>query len=146
MAVPAAVTLWATGLTRPSRLVVVPVFSPKVATARTTSAWLDDAVRKASSATTGRGRRARRPGQVGVGEVSQRIGAEQDEAADGAVAAASRMPGGVEPRRGGSSGHAFSRATGVVEQGAPGQQPGVRPISRAPRTLPGAAVRKRAWG
>ena len=64
--------------------------------------------------------------QVAVGEVGQRIRAEQDQAAD---AAGWRRPPGCRRRRApaaaGSSGHAArSVATGVGEGAAPGQQPG----------------------
>ena len=105
-AVPGGVILRATVLTRPSRLVVVPSVSAEPAGGEHDVGLLrrggEEAVDRDHRA--GAGEAAR--GEVGVGEVGERVGAEQDEHVDLAVGGGLQDAGGVEARaRRGPSAH-----------------------------------------
>ena len=84
-AVPGGVTFWPSTLTRPSMLVVVPPTSAKPAAGSTTSACGrrlgEEGVDGDDRAGAGEARR----GQVAVGEVGERVGAEQHQRVDPAV-------------------------------------------------------------
>ena len=96
-AVPGGVILRVTVLIRPSRLVVVPSISVGPLAASTTSACWAEAVRKRSTAITVPAPATPAGGQVGVGEVGERVGAEQDEHVDLAAGGGLQDAGGVEP-------------------------------------------------
>ena len=136
-AVPGGVTAWPRVLMRPSMLVWVPVTSPGPAAASTMSARPDDSVRKRSTAMTVRAPARARGGQLAVGEVGQRVGAEQDQDVDLALGRGGEDAGGVEPGRrrdpGPHDARGGRRRTSSVVR--PGSRPGARPMSRAPWTL-----------
>ena len=77
---------------------MVPSVSVGPLAARTTSACWADAVRKRSTAITVRAPATAAGGQVGVGEVGERVGAEQDEHVDLAAGRRLQDPGGIEAR------------------------------------------------
>ena len=140
---------WSSVLTRPSRFVVVPVTSANPAAGSTTSACCDDSVRNCRSAITVRAPASARAGQVAVGEVGERVGAEQHQHVDAAVGRRLQDAGGVEPgvgRHGGPAAAAnHSRPASSVTR--PGSKPGASPMSRAPCTLARrSAGRKRTLG
>ena len=94
--VPATETFWPTFVTRPSRFVVVPDFSPYAAAASTTSAAAVESVRNVSTAMIAAGAGEGPAGEVGVGEVVERVGAEQHEQVDAPVGGGGEDAGGVE--------------------------------------------------
>ena len=135
IAVPSGATLRPTRCTRPSRLVIVPVFSPQ-------------SVHGQEHVGAARGRRATNAPtaideagavdaalrEVGVGEVGERIGAEQHEHVDLAVGGGAEDAGGVEPalarHRAPRARRTSSRAG--VERDAAGQEAGREPgVERA---------------
>ena len=138
-ATPGAVTSWPSQVIRPFE---VGEGAPPLGVGRRRAG----SRRPGGSSRSGRCRRRPRSGprrgpcsgQVGVGEVGQRVGAEQDQAADAAPAGGVEDPGGVEPgarRAAGRPSGARTRPGPSSRPTRPGSTPGARPMSRAPCTL-----------
>ena len=111
-AVPGGVTLRATVLTRPSTLVVVPSTSAGPAAASTTSACCADGGEEPIDGDHRAGAGEGAGGQVGVGEVGERVGTEQHEHVDLPVGGGLQDPGGVEASSGGDRRPAVSAERG----------------------------------
>ena len=137
-AVPGAVTFWLTTEMRPSMLVVVPSTSVNPAAGSTMSAASDRGVREGVDGDDRAGAGDAAGGQLAVGEVRQRVGAEQDERVDLAVGGGGQDAGGVEAGLGGHGAARSGRTSRAPSSSAtrPGSRPGARPRSMAPWTLP----------
>ena len=138
-AVPGGVTFCASGLTRPSRLVKVPSTSVGPAAASTTSACAHGVVDEQVDRDDALDRwRAPRRASIGVGEVAERVGAEQHERGDATVGRCFEDAARVEStlRRAVAATAARSASRPASRLTRPGTRPGARPMSSAPCTLP----------
>ena len=95
--VPAAVTRWATVDTRPSRLVVVPLFSANIDAGRTTSARSAEAVRNESRATTTPARSRAWAASAASGKSASGSAPRRTRRSISPAAAAARMPAASRP-------------------------------------------------
>ncbi len=137
--VPSGVIRRATRCTRPSRLVVLPAFSPhtEVRAGTRRRAPRRRCVNAPTATTNGT---ASSPARMRMrsGKSSFGLGAEQDQRADAARRPRRRgCRRRRAPARAGTAPHAsvkWSRPASSVTR--PGRKPGVRPRSSAPRTLP----------
>ena len=158
---PGAESLGPRRLTRPSMLVVVPARSCVTAHGSTTSACAStDSDGWPVTATTKCPAPQRLLGHGAVGEVVERVGAEQHQRAHAASAAPSAAPASspaMEARMSAVSRPAAGRhrapgggealAARIEARPGPGRMPGARPMSSAPKTLPRrSAGRKVALG
>ena len=111
--VPSGVMRRAWRITRPSRLVVVPLFSPHTEVGRNTSARAAASSVNAPTATTNFTASSTGAHADAVGEVLLEVGAEQHQRVDRARRRGLEDAGGVEP---GLGGHAAPRV-GVLRRG-----------------------------
>ena len=150
IAVPSGATLRPTRCTRPSRFVTVPAFSPHSVTGRNTSArFVDSGVEAVDRDDRVDRVDARAAASVGVGEVADRVGAEEHEHVDLAVGRGAAGSLGVEARARPAPRPSVGEPVAARVEGrrGPGRKPGARPASSAPCTLPRrSADRKRtSW-
>ena len=147
-AVPGGVTRWRQRADPTLELVVVPAVSANPAAASTMSALAARGVEQRVDRDHRAGAGESPLGEVAVGEVGERVGAEQHEHVDAAVGGGREDALGVEAGGGGNGRPGAGEPVPALVEGDPArQQPGARPMSRAPLTFARrSAGRNRASG